>query len=1145
MEKELSKLTIAALIRLKVLTTVRGYKTIIKLLPHEVAYLEKLLITLEFYVALAKDSAYPKQCINQEALYILIVWLLIICKNPFNLAMFDSAKSRADGAKTTVQRILECLQVFRKWYAVDLRMVVLIVTRNEDNTVVLKPIIDNSLETLKKSPMEEREVLKELQLLVAIFKRGKRAEMLKYAKPVLDHLSLLLKLDSPNTHIRNFTVKLVQRLVVVFLKPRLAKWRYLCGVRSLEQNLKQPTSSSKGTSQELKEGLEEEWYTPSSSDLVEQEEEEDGEEDDDIPYEEVETGIGCILMSICDKENDVRWSGAKGIGRICARLPKSLGDMVISQVLLQNFKEYAPAGAWHGGCLALAELARRGCLLPKRLPEVLEVLEKALRFNETHGNFSASVNVRDAACYICWAFARAYETKIMAPYMKAIAKCLICVALFDREVNVRRAASAAFQENVGRHGKIPRGIEINTILDFVAVGIRKRCYLDLCVKLAELQVPEVASAMIDFLTDFQTVHFDEKIRILASEALKKLARFEIDYVIEKVIPRIYSRVSSPYPDYKHGSLFALAGLLEGLFEAKLHDDSQMVFQNPGVEKLILVVSEIYPSIISKRTTGVSLFMNGLCRYIQAMAYVKVKLTNEQLQEWTDVLDLIACEDSIVYHQMVQNAYRPLMEYYKENYELLIKRIKEKYFDKLQNRDREWDRVGAILPLSCIPKEILEYQVTFDNTSYKLLAIQIIECLLSCIPKEILEYQVTFDNTSYKLLAIQIIECLIGVILDQSNPMWTDARVTAINTMTSILSVMWVEHFEWKRIFECLLHSLDDYTKNECGDIGSFVRRASISAFGILLPKFYESKNEKKIEGILDLAIQKILKQCCEIMDTVRNHAAVVMSSLLTHEHIPIKHKNLLATVFERNPDDTDEDFKKAWLFEGFSRMEPLFDLEIYRRFVLMGFVFCAGNLIQSSNRSAYMVLKHHTKSIKDNFEKTEQLLEDLHKIFVEIMANKESQLVFLNLMQMFFNERTFIKIEETPDESPGFKNIVDLIINIATSKGAPKVKSMALSTLGSFLQVNATSKIWYRVLMVMISFLNSKYPALRTRSAEHLYEALSASDESEYNSDEMQQVFALLSETSWALTGSENEANLNKVTMEIGTTLKKLYGPKT
>lgn len=111
--------------------------------------------------------------------------------------------------------------------------------------------------------------------------------MLKYAKPVLDHLGPLLKLESQNTQIRNFTMKLVQWLVVVFLKPRLAKWRYLCGVRSLEQNLKQPTQkiTSDGSRKEIQHGLEDEWPTTSSMDYEEQEsEDEDGEE---IPYEEV------------------------------------------------------------------------------------------------------------------------------------------------------------------------------------------------------------------------------------------------------------------------------------------------------------------------------------------------------------------------------------------------------------------------------------------------------------------------------------------------------------------------------------------------------------------------------------------------------------------------------------------------------------------------------------------------------------------------------------------------------------------------------------------------------------------------------------------------------------------------------------------
>lgn len=50
---------------------------------------------------------------------------------------------------------------------------------------------------------------------------------------------------------------------------------------------------------------------------------------------------------------------------------------------------------------------------------------------------------------------------------------------YCREITCRRAASAAFQENVGRQGTFPHGIEILTETDYYAVGSRQNSFLNL------------------------------------------------------------------------------------------------------------------------------------------------------------------------------------------------------------------------------------------------------------------------------------------------------------------------------------------------------------------------------------------------------------------------------------------------------------------------------------------------------------------------------------------------------------------------------------------------------------------------------------------------------------------------------------------
>jgi hypothetical protein len=119
--------------------------------------------------------------------------------------------------------------------------------------------------------------------------------------------------------------------------------------------------------------------------------------------------------------------------------------------------------------------------------------------------------VRDAACYVAWAFARAYEPSVMAPHVVELAPTLIITALFDRyvmnhqlrrtarsidavlttncehrEVNCRRAASAAFQENVGRQGSFPFGIDIIKLADYFTLSSRKNAYVTISVELAKV-----------------------------------------------------------------------------------------------------------------------------------------------------------------------------------------------------------------------------------------------------------------------------------------------------------------------------------------------------------------------------------------------------------------------------------------------------------------------------------------------------------------------------------------------------------------------------------------------------------------------------------------------------------------------------------
>jgi HEAT repeat protein len=109
-----------------------------------------------------------------------------------------------------------------------------------------------------------------------------------------------------------------------------------------------------------------------------------GDEDDDGEVPEViEDVIELLLSGLQDKDTIVRWSAAKGLGRITQRLPQNLAEDIVDSInallsdntFINDHKQFDLSAvsdqSWHGVCLSIAELARRGLLLPDRIAQVL------------------------------------------------------------------------------------------------------------------------------------------------------------------------------------------------------------------------------------------------------------------------------------------------------------------------------------------------------------------------------------------------------------------------------------------------------------------------------------------------------------------------------------------------------------------------------------------------------------------------------------------------------------------------------------------------------------------------------------------------------------------------------------------------------
>ncbi|XP_031432213.1 tubulin-specific chaperone D [Clupea harengus] len=1062
---------------LYIISKVRGYKIFMQLFPHEVADLQPVLDLL-----CRQD---PKDTETWETRYMLLLWLSMTCLIPFDLSRLDGHLS-SDPAQVREPVMDRILAVAKSYLTVSDKsrdaasvLVSKFVTRPDVKQRRLGDFLDWNLTTVSQASdltMEGTVVLDgTLQSLAQLFKHGKRDDFLQYAPTVLQCLDQRHLPESNQAMLRKLGVKLVQRLGLTFLKPRMAKWRYQRGSRSLAVNLSQSVSSKPMVTS-----------TPDQGE----------DEDYDIP-EEVENVIEQLLVGLKDKETIVRWSAAKGIGRVTGRLPKELADEVVGSVL-DCFSFQETDNAWHGGCLALAELGRRGLLLPSRLSDVVPLIIKALTYDEKRGACSVGSNVRDSACYVCWAFARAYEPPELKPFVNQIASALVITALFDRNVNCRKAASAAFQENVGRQGTFPHGIDILTAVDYFAVGNLNNCYLSISVYIAGF--PEYTQPMIDHLVAMKVNHWDGAIRELATKALHNLTPKAPEYMAEMVLPQLLPMATGMDLHCRHGAILASAEITHALY--KLSSQSNRPVTELLSPDTVDRLRGIHQKISDKkqyRGFGGELMRPAVCVLIEKMSVSKMPFTGDPVisgWQWLidDSLKSLHLFSSGAKQGIKEAAVAALAALCNEYYQLepgvadthMQEVLVSQYIEALKSPE-VLTRCGCALALGSLPRFIIRTKLQ-----------QIVEGLqLACAFSQ---KGVGFTESRRDAATALARVCVaVGVDADGS----PDCVLCAGNM---------------QQVYSTLLDCMGDYSTDSRGDVGSWVRAAAMTSLMELTLLVATSAPDLLSPDIIKRMMCCLAQQSAEKIDRYRAHAGAVFLGLL-HSRTPavphIPHQEELLSIF---PPDGVSSLNWNAASQAFPHITQLLKLPAYQYHTLLGLSVSVGGLTESTVRFSAQSLFDHLKGIQQDEAALGQFSDTLLRIFKDNLRNDRVSVPLLKMLDQMLANGCFDLF--TNEDNHSFA--VDLLAlckeEIKRSKDVQKLRSCITVYCG---MIQFQGSVRKSVLLQLLMLLCHSFPVIRKATAGQVYEMLLIYDDV-VDPAVLDDVMTLLSDTNW-------ESNLETV----------------
>ncbi|OMJ19270.1 Tubulin-specific chaperone D [Smittium culicis] len=593
--------------------------------------------------------------------------------------------------------------------------------------------------------------------------------------------------------------------------------------------------------------------------------------------------------------------------------------------------------SWHGSILCFAELIRLNlCGDSETLTKLIPFLLIALKYENLRNNNLIGDNVRDAACYMSWCLARTelnfsvssanennsslfhtndphdvLDSDESASHIfdlefliSCLGQDLVSAMLFDREVHVRRAASAAFQEYAGRQHS-PIQLELPSSRDQVlseteASGLDGsqrdkdiRRVADLSFKhglsvllLADYyavgnlhNIPKIArqislyseyrSSMISHLFKFSLMQPNKLLQTIATTSISEIISVNdkngcnmIEGIFIEQMPTLIASCNRPESSIRVGAILGIKSLFINIepFRHIIAASETNPLIHQLIEDTLNLPNKIKP-VFLKGLVGSDDLLIALCELCKVLSFNNKIDFMPHFNLWiTEIFFLALSKDN---HDLQVTCSNILSEICTFNRDAIIS-----VFDlvteilKILDSSSPVSKNGFTLALSVCGIFNNSEKIRPIVESYLLNVIQ--NGSIDTLPNSKLISGADKQGAYVKPIPIELVR---------------NATISLGKLIQNIPATSYIDHDIISLSLKCLLEfGLSNYRSDHRGDVGSWVRLASINSLIQIIksnPRFFISNFD-----IYELAMGKALEMCVSLQSNLRSRANDLINTLL-------------------------------------------------------------------------------------------------------------------------------------------------------------------------------------------------------------------------------------------------------------------------